>query len=116
MNKWHGEGSKLNVNICNNISENNLCFNKIDPDNNFFYSVRMECDYCTEDQFLKTFNIHQGLSIVHFNCRSLIINFEEIRAYLNEVMFAFDIITLSETWINPKQKLDIVQLPGYQLS
>ena len=34
VRKWHCEGSKLNVNICNNIQENNLCFNNIDPDNN----------------------------------------------------------------------------------
>ena len=81
----------------------------------FFYNVSMECDYYTEDQFLQTFYIYQGLSIVHFNCRSLFSNFEEIRAYLSELRFAFDVITLSETWINTKQKLDLGQLPGYQL-
>ena len=57
VNKWHCEGSKLNVNICNNIYENNFCFNNIDPDNNFFYNVSMECNYYTQDQFLQTFNI-----------------------------------------------------------
>ena len=71
----------------------------------FFHNVSMECDYYTEDQFLQTFNIHQGLSIVHFNCRNLFSNFEEIRAYLSELRFAFDVITLSETWINTKKNL-----------
>ena len=98
-NKWHCEGSKLNVNICNNIYENNFCFNNIDPDNNFFDNVSMECYYYTEDRFHQTLNIHQGRSIVHFNCRSLFSNFEEIRAYLSELRFA---ITLSETWIKKK--------------
>ena len=78
VNKWHCEGSKLNVNICNNTYENNSCFNNIDPDNNFLDNASMECDYYTEDQFLQTFNIHQGSLIVHFNCRRLNSNFEEI--------------------------------------
>ena len=72
----------------------------------------MECDYHTNYKILQIFNIHQGLSIVHFNCRSLFGNFAEIRAYLNELRFEFVVITLGETWINTKQKLDIVQLPG----
>ena len=59
----------------------------------------MECDYYAEDQVLTTFNIRQGLSIVHFNCRSPFSNFEEVRTYLNrkknELRFAFDIIALS---------------------
>ena len=75
----------------------------------------MECHYYAEDQFLQAFKIHQGLSIFHFTCRSLFITFEEILAYLNELWFAFDVITLCETWINIKQKSDLVQLPDYQL-
>ena len=84
------------------IYENNVCFTNIDPANNFFDNVSMECDYYTEDQFLQTFNIHQGILIVHFNCRSLFCSFEEIRAYLNVLKFAFDVITISKTWINTK--------------
>ena len=75
----------------------------------------MESDYYTEDQFLQAFKIHQGLPIFNFTCRSLFITLEEILAYLNEIRFAFDVITLSETLINTKQKSDLVQLPGCQL-
>ena len=115
VNKWHCECSKLIVNIYKNIYENDLYFNNIDPDNNFLHNVSIECDYYTYHQFLQTFNIHQGLSIVQFNHRSLFSNLEEIRVYLNELRPTFDVITLSETWINTKQKLDLGQQPGYQL-
>ena len=36
VNKWYCEGSKLNVNICNNNYENIFCFTNIDPNNIFF--------------------------------------------------------------------------------
>ena len=67
-------------------------------------------------QIFKAFNIYHDLSIVHFNHRSHLNNFEEIKHYLNQVRFALDVITISETWINTKQKVDTVQLPGNQLS
>ena len=92
VNKWHCKGSKLSVNICNNNYEYIFCFNSIDPDNNFFYNVSMECDYYTENQFLQAFNIYRGLSIVHFNRRSLFSNLEETRAYLSELRFVFGVM------------------------
>ena len=71
--------------------------------------------YYTDYKFHQAFNILQGHSIVHLNCRRLFSNFEEIRADLIELRFTFDVIILSETWINTKQELDLVQLSGCQL-
>ena len=59
VHEWHCKGSKLNTNKFN-IYENNLCFNNIDQDGNFFYNVSIECDYYTEDQFLQIFKNASG--------------------------------------------------------
>ena len=70
----HNENSILNFIVFNNINENHLMFYNIDPDSNCFDSVSIDCDYYTDYQFLKTSNIHQGLSIGYFNWRSLLNN------------------------------------------
>jgi len=43
----------------------------IDPESNFFDQVTRNCLYYTEHQFKEKFNLENGISIVHFNSRSL---------------------------------------------
>ena len=76
----------------------------IDPDNNFYNHVTVDSLYYTEQQLeANNKEVGQGFSIIHFNARSMSANFEEIRSYLQEFSWKFDIIALSETW----QKNDV---------
>ena len=81
----------------------------------FFDSASIDCSYYTDYQFLNTFHIHQRLFIAHFNCKGLPNNFDKISIFLNEQKSKFDVIAFSETRINTMEKLDSIQVPGYQL-
>ena len=54
----------------------------LDPDLNFYNSVVSECHYYTESQFSQNVNSQSGLSIIHFNARSLKANITKIQDYL----------------------------------
>ena len=64
----HNENSLQNFSVIHHINENHIIFHYINPDSNFFDSVSIDCNNYTDYQFLKTFNIHQDLSIAHFSC------------------------------------------------
>ena len=72
----------------------------IDPENNFFNRINLECEYYTESQINHTITNKQGLSIIHFNCRSINANFEKIEEFLQNIDHTFDVIALTETWLN----------------
>ena len=55
-----------------------------------------------------------GLSIIHFNARSLNANFVKIYDYLNGLSLNFDIIAISETWIQ-SDSITEFQINGYEL-
>ena len=69
----------------------------IDTDSNFYNTVNSECRYYTDEQFSNKFNTAEGLSIIHFNCRSIKSNCVKLQDYLANIEYMFDIITLSET-------------------
>lgn len=75
----------------------------IDPVNNFFHNTNCNCFYYTNDQFNSTVKIEKQLSIIHFNC--LYANFHNIKYYLNQFKQPFNIIALTETWINSEKGL-----------
>ena len=74
--------------------------NNIDPDNNLYNDIETKCNYYTDNQFdaMQAIGL-LGLSIIHFNARSLNANFVNIYDYLNGLSLNFDIIAISETWI-----------------
>lgn len=81
-------------------------------DNNFFNTVNLNCKYYTDDQFKELItNSQKGLSIIHFNCRSLNANFSNLETYLSELNYYFDIIGISETSSNPP----LYELKGYDV-
>ena len=41
------------------------------------------------------------MSFIHFNARSLKTNFHKIKDYILELNINFDIIAITETWIEP---------------
>ena len=49
--------------------------NNLNPDCNFYNNINSKCNYYTEQQFDANVNDVHGLSIIHFNARSLNANF-----------------------------------------
>ena len=50
--------------------------------------------------------------MVYFDHRSILSNINEIKDYLQRLSFKFDVIVLSETWVNSYDNSDLV---GYDL-
>ena len=86
---------------------------RIDADNNFFNQFQVNCQHYTDDKFKDIKLPNKGLSIIHFNVRSLSANFSSLSDYLNTLGFHFDIIALSETWLNMNSNSNLYSLPGY---
>ena len=90
--------------------------NNIDPDNNLYNDIETKCNYYTDNQF--DTNMQDigllGLSIIHFNARSLNANFVKMYDYLNGLSLNFDIIAISETWIQ-SDSITEFQINGYEL-
>lgn len=71
------------------------------------------CEYYTEEE-LNTFGrLNSGLSVIHFNSRSLKANFEYIVDVLHNSKITFNIITISESWMNA-DKYDEYKIKGYE--
>ena len=83
----------------------------IDPENNFYNEINLNCKYFTENHLNHTITNKNGLSIIHFNCRSLNANFKRIEECLINNGHSFDFIACSETWLNPNSP--IPELEGY---
>jgi hypothetical protein len=82
-----------------------------DPDNNVFINTHKnnESLYFTESEFKAkiTKNIKNNsseFSIITINCRSLSANFYKFCAMLDQLNYKFDVIAITETWLD---KLDI---------
>ena len=89
--------------------------NDIDPDNNFFSNIIDNCYYYTQEQYNQSIKAEGKLSIIHFNCRSMYANFSKIKKYLQQFTNQFNIITLSETWINMENGVDF-EMEGYEFN
>lgn len=50
--------------------------------------------------------------MIHFNSKSLYANFHNIKHYLSGLLHSFNIIAISETWINNVRGMDF-ELNGY---
>ena len=85
-----------------------------DPENNFFNNIQTNCSYYDEDFFNKQFIGDKEFSIIHVNCRSLSANFEQLINFIGSVRKKFDIIAISETWLNSEPAVDF-SLPGYNM-
>ena len=91
-----------------------MTMTQIDPDNNFYENAKIDCQYYTDDKLNATVKYENGFSIVHFNCRSLPVNFKRvIKESLTELKNNVDIVALTETWLNEIDKEDYV-INGYE--
>lgn len=87
----------------------------IDPDSNFFDHLNNTCCYYTDDQYNLKIKPDQGMSIIHFNSRSLYANHQNIKEYLEQFQKPFNIIAISETWLSSEKGVDF-ELNGYELN
>ena len=86
-------------------TENNdyLIDDDADPDNNFFNRLHVDSHYYTDDQFTRKCHTNaesDNFALIHYNCRSLAKHFSMIRDHLTSLDSMFDVIALSETWLN----------------
>ena len=94
---------------------NDTNFADIDPDTNFFINMNNNCSYYTEEQLNNTIMTEQGLSIIHLNSRSLYANFESLQDLLSRLKNPFNIIAISETWLDEARGVDF-NLEGYDFN
>ena len=87
----------------------------IDPDINFFSNSNNVCTYYTTEQYNHNIRADGKLSIIHINSRSLYANFKNIKDYLHSFSQPFNIIAISETWINNERGADF-EMEGYELT
>ena len=80
----------------------------VDPNNNFYNDVITRCKYYTETQLVGNSKSIEGLSCIHFNARSLNANFAKIRNLIDELKTPFDIIAITETWLESDNYLDFL--------
>ena len=87
----------------------------LDPVNNLYNRVLPSCKYYEDLQCnVSTKNNSNGLSIIHFNARSLNANFHSIIHTLQTLNITFDIIAISETWTESNVTTEY-DLPHYQV-
>ena len=88
----------------------------IDPDNNLHNQVNVDSLYYTDDEFnTKFIPKSEGLSnfsIIHFNTRSMAANFNKLKACIAQLDYKFDVIAISETWMNNNENEEF-QLENY---
>ena len=92
--------------------------NEIDPDEKFYniHTKNKECLYYLDDEFTtKIAKSEEGLSIIHFNCRSLKAHYTDICSYLQKLQYTFDVIAMSETWLTDAIDTDLYNIDGYDL-
>ena len=100
----------------------NVIEHDIDPDLQFFQSmfrqnVNSYCDspYYLENTFNDRYlsqNSNHSLSFLHFNIRSLPAHYQQMAAFLSNIQCKFDVIGLSETWLNDTN-FDLKYFDGY---
>ena len=92
----------------------------INPDSYYYndlsFSIQQNSNYYHEDSFnqsfQRVFNDNDTLSLMHLNIRSIPSNLTKLVQYLSNLNVNFDIIGISETWLNETNK-DIYNLNGY---
>ena len=78
--------------------------------------LRSPCKYYKEDHFavLKKNKSGRPISFIHFNARGLRTNFNKIEHLLNEFESTFDVIAISEPWLESDDCTDVM-IEGYEV-
>ena len=88
-------------NFDNDINSDNDILNY--PTQQLYNSIDNQCNY-NYDIKVDSSNMNTNFSIIHFNARSLVKNYNEITNYLNSLNHKFNVIVISETWLNVYNK------------
>ena len=91
--------------------DNELFF---ENENELENKVESDCHYYSDMKFNESFNKTKGFSIIHFNCRSIKTNIEELKSYLMSLTMNFDAICVSESWLTPHDNLNEYDIDGYE--
>ena len=87
-------------NFYNNINSDNDILNY--PTQQLYNSIDNQCNY-NYDIKVDSSNMNTNF-LIHFNARCLVKNYNEITNYLNSLNPKFNIIVISETWLNVYNK------------
>lgn len=68
--------------------------------NSLNYEIYNQCNYYNSNSSIFNITNVDTFSLIHFNARSLVKNMNNISDYLQCIKFKFDIIIISETWLN----------------
>ena len=90
-------------------------FQNIDPENNFLTVIKKESEYYTNEVLCNTLKDMKGLSIIHFNARSLNANFQTLDRYLTQLKISFDVIAITETWFCENTVPSVFNIKDYDL-
>ena len=107
---------------------NQLTFNPFETDqnpalsdNNFeldlsFNTNKLQCHYYLPEDFKKIIeneNMHEKFSLLHLNIRSISNKFDSLKNLINTLNIPFQIIGLTETWLNENNK-DCFTMNNYE--
>ena len=101
-----------------NNSVDNVLFPEIDVDINHFdelYPSLNVGDHCKyyDDGKIRNLKTGEGIfSLFSFNCRSLLAHEDELSACLNNFDFEFDVISMTESWLQDSNK-ELANMNGY---
>ena len=90
--------------------------NIINTENILDDESNMNCDYYTNDEFNCKFSNIYGLSVLHFNCRSVKANFSNLQDYILSLVKNFDIIAVTETWLNETDNVNDFCMAEYDIA
>ena len=74
-----------------------------------------DCRYYLEEEIAHEINEIDGLSIIHFNARSLKANFDCIKSYITNIGKRFNVIAISETWLESLHECSAYELANYKM-
>lgn len=99
----------VDPNILHNIDADLHHYNELYPEIN----SGTGSDYFTFDKFNNDFSSnYNNFSLIHLNIRSLYPKVDEFQAELNNLNYKFDVLCLTETWLNHSIS-NLVQIDGY---
>ena len=85
----------------------------LDPDSNSFFGFESACKYFTQEKFCSEIQHKNGLTLLHFNCRSIKASINGVKNFVSSSIIEFDVITVSETWLTDSDDVNCYTLPHF---
>ena len=100
----------------NVVLDSKRCSDLYDDDEKDFQRRDVDCRYITHEELNKQIhNVNTNFSIIHFNSRSLVKNFDSIEALLQMNNVKCSVIGISETWMNDNYNPNDFSIPDYDV-